>query len=154
MVKVVTFSIIVALVAGTGANAQLLTQSQNWNLGLGSGIDLGGAGGSASTLQGLDVTSLQNLSGGLGTGSTQTFSGAMLQIGSQYGSNETIDQATPLIQSMDGLGTGLLTNGSLLNLTSTGQISSPFSGASSPLGISTASIPWDSQAAGGLPKPW
>jgi hypothetical protein len=155
MVKVITV-LVVTFVVASGAGAQTLTQVQNWNLGLNNDIGLSGAGGSASSLQGLTTLNTQSLGSGLTAMGTQNFGTVLLQSAStgqdQDQAADLILQATPLVQSLDGLGTGSLM--SLGQSSSLGTISTPFANTSAPLGISSSGIPWDTQKVGGLGKPW
>ncbi len=155
MVKVITV-LVVALAFVSGAAAQTLTQGQNWSIGLNNQVDMSGAAGSASSIQGLTTLTGQDLTSSLGATGTQSFSSALTQIGS-IGEDEeqTADlllQAAPFMQIMDGLGTGSLLD--LGSLSTTGTISTPFSDTPAPLGISTGAIPWDTEKTGGLGKPW
>jgi hypothetical protein len=155
MVKVITV-LIVALAVASGAAAQTLTQGQNWNIGLGSQVDISGAAGSANNLQGLTTFNTQSLGSGLGTVGTQSFTSALLQSASinedQEKTAELLAQASPLVQTMDGLGTGGTFD--LGGLSSMGSLSAPYGGSSASLGTLTAGIPWDTSQTGGLGKPW
>jgi hypothetical protein len=150
MVKVVSISVVVILAVASGVSGQTLTQGQTWNIGLGSNVNLIGAGGSASNMQGLTALNMQSLGSGLGVTGTQDFNTALLQIGSVCDdpqAPELIAQATPLILSVDGLNMDLSNLGGMSSFT-------PFTGTSAPFGVSTASIPWDIEGTGGLGKPF